>query len=188
MAILNHSKCEQITANTVVCSCMCLTHPQFKEHHSHVSAKSDTGPLTPCYKLSATLTRYASFFVSNHHARLSNGLSRFTSMVMLVGQPKGWPVSDNAGCENPASVTTNKEHLTSGGNSCNLLSEIAKMAIDASARLKTYLFAAIDRANLKAKAPVMLRVSADCERSARVQLSGRYVLSFAGVIQNGGAL
>ncbi|END1362328.1 host cell division inhibitor Icd-like protein [Salmonella enterica subsp. enterica] len=88
----------------------------------------------------------------------------------------------------PDVVTTPYERENSGGDSFRTHKEIAKMAIDASARLKTYLFAAIDRANLKAKAPVMLRVSADCERSARVQLSGRYVLSFAGVIQNGGAL
>ncbi|MBI0276743.1 host cell division inhibitor Icd-like protein [Hafnia alvei] len=166
---------------------MLTLHPRLA-HHVHVSAKSDTGHLTPRYKESATQTPPASFFVSNHHAHPLNGSDRFTSMVALVGQSKGWPVSDNAGCENPASVTTNKELLTSGSDSHSLLSEIAQMAIDASAHLKTFIFAAVERANLKSTRPVMLHITAATERLARQSASRQYVLSFAGVIQNGGAL
>lgn len=44
---------------------------------------------------------------------------RAESMVALVGQPSGWPVSIEAGSANPVSVTTNHEICTSGGDSKN---------------------------------------------------------------------
>lgn len=157
-------------------------------HHSHVSAKSDTGRCNPHNEYKATRTPIASFFVSAIRTPAINGLCRTVSMVALAGQLKGWPVTLYAGIATPVSVTTPYERCNSGGDSFAKYKEIAKMAIDASVRLKTYLFAAIDRANLKAKAPVMLRMCADCERTARVRLAGRYILSFAGVIQNGGVL
>lgn len=154
-----------------------MTHHRYSEHHSPVSAKSDTGIGVPENTI-AHNTRPACFFVSHSLAH---------SMAGCVGAEQSAPGSIVSGYANPAQSATSKIGV-SGGGLIKTTMEIAFMAIDASARLKTYLFAAIDRANLKAKAPVMLRVSADCERSARVQLSGRYVLSFAGVIQNGGAL
>lgn len=164
-----------------------LTHPLHLMHYSHESAKSGSGRSNPFDKYRATQTPHASFFVSGHRTIVRSDNRRPASMVALTGQPKGWPVPLYAGIATPVSVTTNHERSNSGGDSFSPYKEIASMAVNASTRLKTYLFAAIDRANLKAKAPVMLRVCADSERSARAGLVGRYVLSFAGVIQNGGA-
>jgi hypothetical protein len=49
----------------------------------------------------------------------------------------------------------------------------------------TWLFAAINRSQRNAR-PVMLRITADNERSARRRLAPDYVLSFAGRIPCGG--
>ncbi len=55
---------------------------------------------------------------------------RTVSMVALVGQPSGWPVSNNAGILTPASVTAPYERENSGGDSFRLLLEfIAMMTI-----------------------------------------------------------
>lgn len=62
------------------------------------------------------------------------------------------------------------------------------MAINAPTRLKTFIFAAIERANINSRRPVMLHIVAATERLARQSASRQYVLSFAGVIQNGGSL
>jgi len=66
--------------------------------------------------------------------------------------------------------------------------EIASMAINAHTRLKTFIFAAVERANLKSSRLVMLHIPAATERLARQSASRQYVLSFAGVIQNGETL
>ncbi|EFE5014095.1 ash family protein, partial [Escherichia coli] len=76
----------------------------------------------------ATQTRPASFFVSCHRATIPSGKARTVSMVALVGQPKGWPVSFCAGFLTPASVTAPYECENSGGDSLNLQKEAAIMA------------------------------------------------------------
>ncbi|HCJ6373364.1 host cell division inhibitor Icd-like protein [Citrobacter sp. RHBSTW-00671] len=58
------------------------------------------------------------------------------------------------------------------------------MAINAHSRLKTFIFAAVERANIQSSRPVMLHITAATERLARLSASRQYVLSFAGVIQN----
>ncbi|HGV0532204.1 ash family protein [Escherichia coli] len=55
-----------------------------------------------------------------------SGLWCTVSMVALVGQPKGWPVSLCAGIPTPASVTAPYECRNSGGDSLNLHEEAAK--------------------------------------------------------------
>ncbi|ELC2815876.1 ash family protein [Salmonella enterica] len=57
-----------------------------------------------------------------------NRIPRRPVMVMLAGQPQGWPVSSNAGSLNPANVTAPIEIETSSGDSVNLLLEAAAMA------------------------------------------------------------
>lgn len=74
------------------------------------------------------------------------------------------------------------------GGITTLQKEIAFMAINAHSRLKTFIFAAVERSNLKSRRPVMLHITAATERLARQSASRQYVLSFAGVIQNGEAL
>ncbi|HAK5376270.1 TPA: ash family protein [Salmonella enterica] len=56
----------------------------------------------------------------------SAAYGRTVSMVALVGQPKGWPVSLCAGIPTPASVTAPYECRNSGGDSLNLHEEAAK--------------------------------------------------------------
>ncbi|MBE4700993.1 host cell division inhibitor Icd-like protein [Citrobacter freundii] len=70
------------------------------------------------------------------------------------------------------------------GGITTLQKEIASMAINAHSRLKTFFFAAVERANLKSSCRVMLHITAATERLARQSASRQYVLSFAGVIQN----
>lgn len=48
-------------------------------------------------------------------------------MVMLAGQPQGWPVSSNAGSLNPVNVTAPIEIETSGGDSVNMYAEALTM-------------------------------------------------------------
>ncbi|EIZ1472126.1 ash family protein [Salmonella enterica] len=52
-----------------------------------------------------------------------NRIPRRPVMVMLAGQPQGWPVSSNAGSLNPANVTAPIEIETSSGDSLHLLEE-----------------------------------------------------------------
>lgn len=62
----------------------------------------------------ATQTPHASFFVS-YQQRIPANCT--VSMVALVGQPSGWPVSVEAGILTPASVTALYERENSGGDS-----------------------------------------------------------------------
>ncbi|MGU9774819.1 ash family protein [Salmonella enterica] len=79
-----------------------------------VVAKSTTGRGNPYYSM-ATQTPKASFFVS--YQRIP--VKQTVSMVALVGQPSGWPVSIEAGISTPASVTAPYERGNSGGDSIN---------------------------------------------------------------------
>ncbi|HFM1871906.1 TPA: ash family protein [Escherichia coli] len=88
--------------------------------------KSSVGRGNPFNKQKATQTRPASFFVSCHRATIPSGKARTISMVALVGQPKGWPVSFCAGISTPASVTAPYERGNSGGDSLNLQKEAAE--------------------------------------------------------------
>lgn len=54
--------------------------------------------------------------------------------------------------------------------------------------LHANFFAAVERSNLKSSRPVMLHITAATERLVRLSASRQYVLSFAGVIQNGESL
>lgn len=83
---------------------------------------------------------------------------------------------------------TTRRLASFGGDVKTPQKEIASMAINAPTRLKTFIFAAIERANINSRRPVMLHIVAATERLARQSASRQYVLSFAGVIQNGGSL
>jgi len=93
----------------------------------NVAAKSAAGRGNPINKYKATQTPKASFFVSCHSAAIPDGQARPVSMVALVGQPKGWPVSLYAGISTPANVTTNKRGNL-GGDSLHQYKEAATMA------------------------------------------------------------
>lgn len=88
-----------------------------------------------------------------------------------------------------SAISLTTQRLASfGGDVKTSQKENASMAINAHSRLKTFIFAAVERANLKSSRPVMLHITAATERLARQSASRQYVLSFAGVIQNGETL
>ena len=127
----------------------------------------------------------------NARAKACFLLSKFQRTVSMVGlvvelltkrRDPLTPVRQSA-----ISLTT--QRLASfGGDLKSPSKEIASMAINAHSRHKTFIFAAVERANLKSSRPVMLHITAATERLARQSASRQYVLSFAGVIQNGEAL
>lgn len=84
----------------------------------HAPYKAGAGICTP-EMLSAIYDAPASF--------LSSALTHAKIMVGWAGEPKGSPVSDNAGSANPVQFTTS-EICTSGGEGNSLLSEAAIMA------------------------------------------------------------
>ncbi|HEA8504786.1 TPA: Rha family transcriptional regulator [Escherichia coli] len=91
---------------------------KFRRHTLHIVAKSTIGSETP-ELLQATNDAPASFLLSaSLHARI---------MVGWAGEPKGSPVSCNAGSLNPVQSATS-EIETSGGGTVPLLQEAAIMA------------------------------------------------------------
>lgn len=90
-------------------------------------AKSGAGRGNPdMYK--ATPDAYSVFFIVVKSAHLHSAAQiRTESMVALVGQLSGWPVSLYAGISTPISVTTNHERGNSGGDLSSQYKEIIIM-------------------------------------------------------------
>lgn len=105
---------------------------------------------------------------------------RPVSMVALVGQPKGWPVSFVPGIATPISVTANHERCNSGGDSLNT-KETAIMATTPTPSHPefTFHFLAVRRSDLS-DTPHRESVTAPDEATARRLLAGRFILCFAG--------
>lgn len=86
-------------------------------------AKSIAGRRNPCMHM-ATSDALSVFFIVAISAHLHSAVQiRAESMVALVGQLSGWPVSLCAGIPTPISVTTNYECRNSGGDSLKLHKE-----------------------------------------------------------------
>lgn len=139
------------------------------------------GRENPFNQYKATQTRPASFFVSCHRATIPSGKARTTSMVALVGQPEGWPVSLYAGILTPASVTAPHERENSGGDSLNQYKEAAAMVATPTPLHPefTFYFLAVRRSDLTDR-PHRETITAPDEMTARRLLAGRFVLCFAG--------
>lgn len=135
----------------------------------------------PC-KLSATTDAASVFFIVAISAHLhSAALCRPVSMVALVGQLSGWPVSDNTGISTPISVTALLERGNSGGDSLTLLSEAAAMVATPTPSHPefTFHFLAVRRSDLH-DTPHRETVTAPDELTARRLLARDFVLLFAG--------
>lgn len=145
------------------------------------------GRENPFNEQKATQTRPASFFVSCHRATIPSGKARTVSMVALVGQPKGWPVSFCAGFLTPASVTAPYECENSGGDSLNLQKEAARMATTPTTSYPefTFHFLAVRRSDLNDR-PHRESVNAPDETTARRMLARDFVLLFAGRVPSQG--
>ncbi|WP_421588936.1 host cell division inhibitor Icd-like protein [Rahnella aceris] len=144
-------------------------------------AKSTAGRENPC-KHMATLDAFSVFFIVVVSAHLYfAALFRRESMVALVGQPSGWPVSLCTGILTPISVTTNYERENSGGDSFILHKEATAMVATPHYVCPqfTYLFLAVRRADL-CVVPCRLKVTASSEPYARRALAKDFVLAFAG--------
>lgn len=141
----------------------------------------------PC-KHMATQDAPSVFFIVVISAHLHSATyGRTVSMVALVGQPKGWPVSLCTGISTPASVTAPYERGNSGGDSLNLHEEAARMATIPTPLHPefTFHFLAVRRSDLNDR-PHRESVNAPDETTARRMLARDFVLLFAGRVPSQG--
>lgn len=141
----------------------------------------------PC-KHMATQDAPSVFFIVVISAHLhSAAYGRTVSMVTLVGQPKGWPVSLCTGISTPASVTAPYERGNSGGDSLNLHEEAARMATTPTPLHPefTFHFLAVRRSDLNDR-PHRESVNAPDETTAHRMLARDFVLLFAGRVPSQG--
>ncbi|ENU2131155.1 host cell division inhibitor Icd-like protein [Salmonella enterica] len=86
-------------------------------------------------------------------------------MVMLAGQPQGWPVPFIAGTANPVNVTAPIEICSSRGDSLNQIKEAAIMATTLTPSHPLFVWRFYSGQNL-----TYLTTTATSEREARLQL------------------
>ncbi|ENG9295159.1 host cell division inhibitor Icd-like protein [Escherichia coli] len=139
--------------------------------------KTGIGRRNPFNQYKATQARPASFFVSCHRATIPSGKARTVSMVALVGQPKGWPVSLYAGIPTPASVTALYERRNSSGDSLKQYKEAFHMAISARPYF-VWRFIAVGASEHQ-----IIHVTAWTEREARNRCPSGCVAVFAAKIR-----
>lgn len=145
-----------------------------------VAAKSVTGRRNPCMLLATpdALINRVFFCVDATAHPFTTALIRTVSMVALVGQLSGWPVSSNAGIPTPASVTAPIERRNSGGDSFKLLLEfIAMMTIPTQNHPKfRFRFLA-----LCATESAIIHITATHERKAKLtELAQRWLAKRVG--------
>lgn len=153
----------------------------FSGYSFNAVAKSMAGRENLC-KHMATLDAFSVFFIVAISAHLYLAVYSLTvSMVALVGQLSGWPVSLCTGILTPISVTTNHERENSGGDSFILHKEATVMVATPHQCYPqfTYLFLALRRTDLRA-IPCRVQVTASSEQFARRILAKDFVLAFAG--------
>lgn len=158
---------------------MLTLHPHLA-HHAHAPAKSGAPDWRLVNAKGDNNAATRGFLLSEISTSSMVGL-----VVELLTKRRKFPF---APVRQSATSLTTIGLASLGGDLKSLQKEIASMAINAHSRLKTFIFAAVERSNLKSSRPVMLHITAATERLARQSASRQYVLSFAGVIQKGGAL
>lgn len=157
-----------------------LTLQAYLAHHNQAPAKSGA-PDWRLVTVKGDNTRAKACFLLSKNQHTVSMVGLVVELLTRRRDPLT-PVRQSA-----ISLTT--QRLASfGGDLKSLSKEIAFMAINAHSCLKTFIFAAVERANIQSSRPVMLHITAATERLARLSASRQYVLSFAGVIQNGEAL
>ncbi|ELB3060478.1 ash family protein [Escherichia coli] len=141
------------------------------------------GRENPC-KHMATQDAPSVFFIVVISAHLhSAAYGRTISMVALVGQPKGWPVSLCAGFLTPASVTAPYECENSGGDSLNLHEEAARMATTPTQKPQFIWIIAAVRRDMPTITAKIHHIAAETEKEARRSLAQDHVCFFAGRIR-----
>ena len=139
--------------------------------------KTGIGRRNPFNQYKATQARPASFFVSFHRATIPSGKARTVSMVALVGQPKGWPVSLYAGIPTPASVTALYERRNSSGDSLKQYKEAFHMAVSARPYFVWRFMQCLT------DSIAIFTVTAATEREARAQLPRAHLIFVARIRQ-----
>ncbi|HFG3752788.1 TPA: host cell division inhibitor Icd-like protein [Escherichia coli] len=139
--------------------------------------KTGIGRRNPFNQYKATQARPASFFVSFHRATIPSGKARTVSMVALVGQPKGWPVSLYAGIPTPASVTALYERRNSSGDSLKQYKEAFHMAVSARPYFVWRFMQCLT------DSIAIFTVTAATEREARAQLPHAHLVFVARIRQ-----
>lgn len=139
--------------------------------------KTGIGRRNPFNQYKATQARPASFFVSCHRATIPSGKARTVSMVALVGQPKGWPVSLYAGIPTPASVTALYERRNSSGDSLKQYKEAFHMAVSARPYFVWRFMQCLT------DSIAIFTVTAATEREARAQLPHAHLIFVARIRQ-----
>ena len=139
--------------------------------------KTGIGRRNPFNQYKATQARPASFFVSFHRATIPSGKARTVSMVALVGQPKGWPVSLYAGIPTPASVTALYERRNSSGDSLKQYKEAFHMAVSARPYFVWRFMQCLT------DSIAIFAVTAATEREARAQLPHAHLIFVARIRQ-----
>ncbi|RGO43198.1 host cell division inhibitor Icd-like protein [Escherichia coli] len=139
--------------------------------------KTGIGRRNPFNQYKATQARPASFFVSFHRATIPSGKARTVSMVALVGQPKGWPVSLYAGIPTPASVTALYERRNSSGDSLKQYKEAFHMAVSARPYFVWRFMQCLT------DSIAIFTVTAATEREARAQLPHAHLIFVARIRQ-----
>jgi len=145
------------------------------------------GRENPCKQLATPDATSVFFIVAASAHPHSAAYSRTVSMVALVGQLSGWPVSNCTGILTPISVTTPCERENSGGGS--LKPQLEATAMVATPTLShpefTFHFLAVRRADLR-DTPHRESVTAPDEITARRLLARDFVLLFAGRVPSRG--
>ncbi len=146
-------------------------------------AKSGAGRGNPnLYK--ATVDAMSVFFIVAAPAYFYIAqLGRYSSMVALIGQPKGWPVPLYAGISTPVSVTT-LERGNSGGDSLIKYKEAAIMMATTHTQNPQFIWIiATVRRDCPTIKPVLYHIPAVSEHEARRILARDHVCFFAGRIR-----
>lgn len=156
-----------------------LTHVAIFTHHIKAPAKSGV-PDWRSVKAKGDNARAKACFLLSKYQHIYQWWAGYGASKEAPGSfCSGTPICDQ--------LTTRMIGVFCGGITTPQ-KENASMVFNTHTCLKTFIFAAVERANLESSRPVMLRITATTERLARQLVSRQYVLSFAGVIQNGGAL
>lgn len=149
-----------------------------------VPAKSGAGRGNLKIKSKAITDAESVFFIVAAPAYFYIGQQcRYSSMVALIGQPKGWPVAFDAGISTPVSVTT-LERGNSGGDSLHKSKEIIIMMTTPTQTHPQFIWIiAAVRRDCPTSKPVLHPISAVSEREARRILARDHVCFFAGRIR-----
>ncbi|ELO3636699.1 host cell division inhibitor Icd-like protein [Salmonella enterica] len=128
-------------------------------------AKSGAGCRNPENTKATTDANSVFFIVAMSVPTYSSVQIRSESMVMLIGQPFGWPVSFVSGIPTPVSVTTNPECRNSGGDSLNTKENATWLRSQSHYTLQK-LFCLTSAANQRKNYPTLTRFCSPCTANA----------------------